>query len=286
MSGRVLEYCRARWKANAAGSAMRLVVLLTTFASTGISHAEKATSNILASVSFEQNLNAQVPLATTFRDANGAEINFGDCLGGKPTVLILGYNRCPMLCSLVLNGFVESLHSMKLEVGREFNVISLSINPDETPQIAAARKRFYLENYGRSEAEHGWCFLTGDETSIRQVSNTVGFQFAYDPVSGEYAHPSGIVVLTPEGRVSRYFFGIQFPPKELRQALEEAGEQKISSPVRRLLLLCFHYDPENSRYGRLVTNSLRAGGALTLFGLGFGLVKMLRRERQRPKGTA
>lgn len=195
----------------------------------------------LASLEFEQKLNQPVPLELSFTDDNAAQTTLGEILArGKPAILVPGYYGCPMLCTLVLNGLVDSLQRIKLTVGKDFAVVFFSINPEEQPALAAAKKRAYIKLYGRSE--QGWHFLTAQGNQAAELSKAIGFKYLYDGSSQQYAHPSGLVVLTPEGRIARYFFGIEYPPKKLRDALVLAGGGRIGTAAERLVLLCFH-DP-------------------------------------------
>jgi protein SCO1/2 len=218
----------------------------------------------LAAVGFDQKLDAAVPPELTFRDEGGRVVRFDALLGGKPTILALVYYQCPMLCTETLNGLVRALRALSFDAGRHFNVVIASIDPRETPALAAAKKAVYVERYGRPGAAQGWTFLTGDEASIRRLAAAVGFRYAYDPDLRQYAHATGLVVLTPGGRVSRYLYGVEYPAGDVRLALVEAAAGKIGSPVDLLLLYCYHYDPLSGRYGLIVTRVLRAAGALTV----------------------
>ena len=231
----------------------------------------------LLRIKFDQKINSQVTADLRFRDESGRPIRLGDYLGEKPTILVLGYYGCPMLCTLVLNGMVECLQDLKMDLGKEFQVVNVSINPLEGPELAAAKKRTYLQRYGRSRADSGWHFLTGDEIAIRQLADEVGFRYAYDPAIRQYAHPSGLVVLTPQGKIARYFFGINFPPKELSSTLREAEVEKTGSVVDQFILLCFHYSPLRGPYGRLIMAILRLAGLATVL----GIVAIVLRARQR-----
>ena len=234
-------------------------------------------------VAFDQNLGAQVPLDSPFKDDQGKDTSLGKILtrSKHPTVLVLGYHECPMLCSLVLGGLVESFNDLRMTAGVQFDLIDLSIKPGESVELAAKQKRIYLKRYGRGAAAGvGWHFLTGPEASIRQVADAVGFHYAYDPVARQYAHASGIVVLTPDGRVSRYFYGVNYEARALNAALVTAGAHQISSPVEKLLLLCFHYNPINGKYGAVIIRIMRAGGVLTLVALFTLLGSLVWRERQ------
>lgn len=231
----------------------------------------------LTQLTFDQKLNAQVSTDLAFTDENGTPVQFGDLLHGKPVILVLGYYQCPMLCTFVLNGMVESLEDIKWNMGKEFEVINVSISPEETPTLAAAKKRSYLKRYGRTGAAKGWHFLTGKPPAIETLAREVGFHYAYDPASRQYAHPSGLVVLTPQGKVSGYLFGVTYAPGELFSLLQKASANQVSSPIRKLILLCFHYNPITGKYGLAIMVVLRVMGALTLIGLG-GLVFTLRRR--------
>lgn len=235
---------------------------------------------ILQRVDFEQRLGTQVPLDLPFRDETGRTVRLGDYFQGKPVVLTLSYYECPMLCTLVLNGLTSALRALRFDLGKEFVAINVSFNPRETPELAAAKKATYLKEYRRPGSEAGWHFLTGDEESIRRLTEAVGFQYAWDERNQQYAHATGLVVLTPGGQIARYFYGVEFSPRDLRFALIEAAQGKIGSPVDKLLLYCFHYDPSTGRYSALALNSIRIGGVLTVAALISFIVVMLRRERR------
>lgn len=237
-------------------------------------------------VGFDQNLGANVPLDAAFRDAESNRVvPLGQALtAGRPAILVLGYHECPMLCSAVLNGLVETLNDLRWSAGREFDLVDVDINPTEATALAAAKRRIYLKRYSRPGAGSGWHFLTaaesGDENGIRRLAESVGFRYRFDPKTGQYAHASGFVVLTPDGRVSRYFFGINFNPQELHDALAVAGAREVSrTPIEQLLLLCFHYNPIQGKYGGLILGALRGGAVLTLLALGGGVFYLTRRER-------
>ena len=241
---------------------------------------------ILRDVAFDQRLGAQVPLDLAFRDETGATVTLRDELGGKPALLVPAYYECPMLCTIVLNGVVSALRALSFDVGKEFRVVTFSFNPRETSELAAAKKATYLEDYRRPGAAAGWHFLTGDEPSIAALTQAIGFRYAWDEASKQYAHASGIVVLTPAGRISHYFFGVEFAPRDLRLALVEASGERIGSLVDQLLLFCFHYDPATGRYSRVALNAVRAGGVLTLAVLVAFVVLMLRRDAKQARRAA
>ena len=233
----------------------------------------------LTQVRIDQKLDSQVPLDLHFRDEAGKVVRLGDFFGQKPVVLSLVYYECPMLCTLVLNGMVTSFKVLSFDVGKEFEVVTVSFNPRETPQLAAAKKQSYLKRYSRLNAEKGWHFLTGDQDQIAKLADAVGFRYSYDPKTEQYAHASAIMVLTPKGHVARYYYGIEYAPRDLRLGLIEASANKIGSPVDQVLLYCFHYDPMTGKYGLVVRNVLRLGGITTVLLLGGFITVMLRRER-------
>jgi protein SCO1/2 len=236
----------------------------------------------LQNVGFDQRLNEQVPLDLTFRDEAGKDVKLGEYFHGKPVILVLAYYRCPMLCTLVLNGLVQGMLDMNFNVGREFEVVTVSFDPRETPDLAAEKKATYLTRYGRPGAAAGWHFLTGDEPSIHKLTQAVGFRYRYDPATDQYAHATGIMVLTPTGKISRYFYDIRYSGRDLRLALVEASANKIGSPVDQVLLFCFHYDPTVGKYGVAIMNLVRLGGVLTMFGL-VGMIGFLWRREQRKR---
>jgi protein SCO1/2 len=238
---------------------------------------------VLRQVGFDQRLNAQVPLDLAFNDEAGQPIRLGDYFGSKPVILVLAYYRCPMLCTQVLNGLVRALLDITFDVGKEFNVVTVSFDPRETPALAAAKKKTYLERYGRPGAEAGWHFLTGTEDSIRRLTVAVGFRYTYDAKKDQFAHASGIMVLTPSGKISRYFYDITYSPRDVRLGLVEASANRIGSPVDQILLYCFHYDPAEGRYGVIIMNFVRLGGVLTVVAIGTFLFIMWRQERRKAR---
>jgi protein SCO1/2 len=249
---------------------------------------------ILREVTLRQNLNAQVPLDLTFSDESGRDVTLADCVGGKTTILVLAYFRCPMLCTQVLNDLADGLRGVPWNIGDEFNVLTVSFDDRETPELAAAKKKAYVERYGRPGAEKGWHFLTGQQVPILRLANAVGFQFRYDPKNDQFAHPSCIMVLTPGGKVARYFLGLHDVndtektfARDLRLGLVEASEHKIGSPVvDAVLLFCYHYDPETGKYTMAALNLVRAAGAVTVLVLGSLLWMAWRREVLKNKPVA
>lgn len=263
--------------------AARAGVLLTVLGllATAARAQQDETTGMLRRVGFDQNLDAQVPLDLPLRDEAGRTVALGDYLGKKPAILTLVYYQCPMLCNEVLNALLRSLNALSFDVGKEFDIITVSIDPKETPALAVRKKRQYLARYGRPGAENGWHFLTGDEAAVARLAKVVGFRYAYDAKSGQYAHPAGIMILTPQGKVSRYVYGVSYPARDLRLSLMDAAMRKIGSPIDQLLLLCYHYDPRTGRYNLAVMNIIRVLGFATVAGLGTFMVVMLRRDRRK-----
>lgn len=235
-------------------------------------------------VGFDQRLGATLPLDAPFREADGTPVTLGRYFGHRPVVLVLGYYGCPNLCGVQWRGLLESAREVGLDIGRDYQVVAISIDPTESPALAREKRRTYLDAYDRAGSDTGWHFLTGEQASIRRVAEAVGFRYVYDPELEQYAHAAGLVVATPEGVVARYLFGVRFPARDLRLALVESSAGRVGTPVDRLLLLCYHYDPANGQYGATVMNLLRGGGALTLGAL-IGFVWLSRRrESARPDG--
>ena len=232
----------------------------------------------LSKVSFEQRLNEQLPLDLPFTDENGRAVKLGDYFGRKPVVLAFVYYECPMLCTQVLNGLESALRVLNESVGKEFDVVTVSFDPSETSVLAAGKKKAYLERYKRPEAEQGWHFLTGSQASIDALTHAAGFHYAWDEASQQFAHASGIVIATPAGKLSRYFLGIDYSPRDVKFALIESSNEKIGTLADRLLLYCYHYDPQTGNYGFVAMRAVRVGGAVTILALvGFVFVS-LRRE--------
>lgn len=227
-------------------------------------------------ITYDQHIGQQISPGLTFQDSTGRRLVLGDLRNARPSLLVLGYYHCPMLCTLINDGLIESLQELRLDVGRDFNVVNLSIDPNETPTVAASKKREYLKRYGRPGAAEGWHFLTGSRQTIAQLTNEAGFRFKLDPASNEYAHPSGFIVLTPEGKISRYFFGVNFDPQELRSAILAAGKGEQGSVINRLILLCSHYNPITGKYGSAIITVLRALGVATVLFLGLWIASMCR----------
>ena len=241
------------------------------------------TADMLRDVGIEQHLNAQLPLDAVFRDEHGHEVKLGDYFKDRPVVVMLVYYRCPMLCTQVLNGFLKSSQAVPLQIGRDYQVVTVSFDPRETPELAAEKKNSYVRAYRRDGAADGWHFLTGDRQSIDRLTKVVGFRYHFDPKSDQFAHASGIALATPDGRLSRYFYGIEYEPDDLRLGLVESSSGRIGSLVDQVLLLCYHYDPLTGKYGLVIAGVMRTAGLLTVIVLGSFLVVMYRRERRRPK---
>jgi protein SCO1/2 len=259
-------------------------ILFLSFSIAVSAQAQSLTEDQLSEVRFDQKLDSQISLNTTFRDETGKTVLLGDYFGKKPVVLVLGYYECPMLCTLTFNGMVESMEDLKWSIGNEFNVVLVSINPKETSELAAAKKQTYLKRYGRADAAAGWHFLTGDEANIQKLAEAVGFHYAYDRSVQQYAHPAGLVIVTPEGKVAKYFFGVTFSPTDLYTALQGASEHKVGSPIGRLILLCFHYSPIQGKYGPLIMSTIRVLGAVTFVGIAWLFIAMIRSEKKQRAG--
>lgn len=234
----------------------------------------------LASVAFEQRLDQALPLDVPFVDEDGREVTLGRFFGRRPVVLAFVYYECPMLCNQVLNGLTSALAVLDETVGRDFDVVAISFDARETPLQAAAKRKAYLERYARAEAAEGWHFLTGSEASIQAVTRAAGFRYAWDPRTEQFAHASGIVVATPEGRLSRYFFGIEYAPRDVQFALIDSSNGRIGGLAERVVLYCYHYDPAAGTYAFDAMRAVRIGGALTLVAVVGFVVVSLRRERR------
>jgi len=234
----------------------------------------------LNNVTIEQNLNGQTPLDLDFVNEKGEKVKLQELFSDKPVVLSLVYYQCPMLCNMMLNGMLESFNELKFTTGDEFDAITVSFDHRETAEMAAQKKASYIEQYGRQGADKGWHFLTGDEESIKKLAEAVGFAFTFIPETGQFAHASAIILLTPQGRISRYFYGVEYDPTDLRLGLVEASQNKIGSPVDQLLLYCFHYDPTTGKYGMVIMNVIRVFGTATVALLISFIIIMLRREKR------
>jgi len=232
---------------------------------------------LLKEVGVDQRLNEPIPLDLEFKDEHGAVVPLRQYFGSKPVILSLVYYNCPMLCTQVLNGLERSLKELSLTLGKDYTVVTVSIDPTERPVLASAKQQVYTGMYGRPGATQGWHFLTGEEPQIKQLASAVGFRYAYDPDSKQFAHASVIMLLTPEGKLSRYFYGIKYPARELRLGLEDASEGRIGSPVDAVLLFCYHYDPATGKYGLVISHVIQIAGGLTILAVG-GLIFFLSRR--------
>ncbi len=239
----------------------------------------------LRDVKIEQKLDQQLPLDLVFRDESGQPVKLGQYFGKKPVVLAFVYYDCPMLCTQVLNGMVTSFRVLPFQIGNEFEVVTVSFDPRETNTLAAAKKKVYV-NYlpgkMQANASNGWHFLTGDQENIAKLTDAAGFRYHYDEATTQFAHASGIMLTTPQGKLSRYFYGVDYPARDLRLGLIESSENKIGSPVDQLLLYCYHYDPASGKYGAPIMKVMRIAGVITMI----GIVAMLLLLKGRKTGGA
>jgi protein SCO1/2 len=270
--------------------ALLLVALVAAAASGAKADAAKVPkppqAQLLEGVTFEQRLDAQVPMDVELIDDDGHSTTLAECVDDRPAIFVLAYYRCPMLCNQVLVGLARSLRGGSLRPGEDLEVVVVSFDPDDTVEMAAAKKDSVVTAYDRDASGEGWHFLTGEAKVVTQLAESVGFRYAYDQASAQYAHASGIVILTPSGRVSKYFYGIDYPTRDVRLALVEASAGRIGTMVDQLLLYCFHYDPLTGRYGLAIMRVIRAGGVLTVVALAGFVWTALRRERRGQAGAA
>jgi protein SCO1/2 len=231
----------------------------------------------LKDVGIQQNLNTQIPADLTFRDENGKTVKLGDYFGRKPIILSLVYYQCTMLCGEVLNGLDTALRVVKFDVGNQFDVVTVSFDPKDTPEIATIKKAEYLKRYKRPGAENGWHFLTGQQPAIDALTKAAGFQYQYDPKTEQFAHSTAIMILTPEGKIAQYYYGVEYAPKDLRLGLIQASNHKIGNVVDEVLLYCYHYDPNTGKYGAAIFKILRLSGAATILIMGVFLGILIRR---------
>ena len=266
------------------GHTLWVIVTLCFFLGTAL-QAQPLSKEQLNQIGIDQRLDEQLPLDLAFYNESGRPVQLKEYFGDKPVILTLVYYECPMLCTQVLNGLVRALKPLSLNPGEDFSLLTVSIDPGETAVMAQEKKEQYLHYYGR-EAADSWHFLTGDAPQIEQLAQAVGFRYEYDAELDQYMHASGIMVLTPKGKLARYFYGIDYTPKDLRLGLVEAADNKIGSPVDQLLLLCYQYDPETGKYGFAIMTTLRLAGIATVAVLGSFIVVMLRRDRRKPSNIA
>lgn len=234
----------------------------------------------LREIGFDQNLDKQVPLDTEFKDESGRTVKLGDYFGKRPVVMVFAYYDCPMLCTMVINGLASALDVLSLEPGKDFEIVTVSFDPRDTPATATAKKAGYISRYKKPNASASWHFLTGGQASIDRLTKAAGFRYVWDKDTKQFAHPTGVIVLTPDGRLARYLFGIEYGPRDLRYAIVEASGGKVGSPVDSLLLYCYHYDPTTGRYGLGIMRAIRIAGAGTVLALGAFVVVMVRREKR------
>jgi protein SCO1/2 len=241
--------------------------------------------SILTEIGFDQRLGESLPLDLPLRDEAGNAVRLGDYFKGRPVVLTLVYYECPMLCTLTLNGLASALDVLSFDAGKEFEIVTVSFDPRETPELARAKKQTYLQRYKRPGAEAAWHFLTGDADSVKRLTQAVGFRYVWDERTQQFAHPSGVMVATPDGRLARYLYGIEYAPNDLRLALIESAEGKIGTPIDQAILFCYQYDPATGKYGAAIMRILRLAAIATLTALGAFLTVMLRRERAARRAT-
>lgn len=274
-----LHFRRHAWAARAADGIVVLVIHCAFFAAWPV-RAQDSPRQLLDEIGIDQRLDAQVPLELTFRNEAGKEIALGDYFGDKPVILNLVYFKCPMLCNLTLDGMIRTLRTLQFDVGKEFTIVTVSFDSREGPGLASEKKESCLTRYGRPGAAAGWHFLTGDEATIRRLTQSVGFRYAWDEARGQYAHAAGLIILTPQGRVSRYLNGVEFAARDLRLGLVEASANRIGTATDQVLLYCYHYDPSRGKYSLAICNALRLGGVLTMLGLAGGIGMLVLRERR------
>ena len=236
---------------------------------------------IAARAGLDQKLTAQIPLDAILRDEHGRALPLGTYFGGgKPVIFALAYYECPNLCTLVLNGLLQTVQELKFDAGKDYQIVVVSFDPRERPALAAAKKQTYIQQYGRPSTSEGWHFLTGDKASIARLADAIGYRFSYDETTRQFAHPSVIMILTPSGRVARYFPGIEYPARDVRLALIDATHEQIGGLTDRVFLLCFHYNPATGRYALLITRVLQVAGIGSAAALGLYILLNLRRDRR------
>ncbi len=242
--------------------------------------------SVLEKVGIDQRLGHTVPLEAKFRDELGREVKLGDYFHKRPVLLALVYYDCPMLCTQGLNGLTSALGVLKFNAGQEFDVVAVSFDPRETPQLAAAKKQVYLNRYKRQGADQGWHFLTGNQESITALTEAAGFRYVWDETTSQFAHGSAVMLLTPEGKLAQYYYGIEYSPKDMRLGMIEASHEKIGNIVDQVILYCFHYDPTTGKYGAVAMNLIRAGGVLTVLLLGTFMAVNFRRDARNGRRDA
>ena len=230
----------------------------------------------LLNVGIEQHLDEQIPADLNFRDETGKPVRLGDYFGKKPMILNLVYYNCPMLCGEVLSGLESAMRVLKFDVGKEYDVLTVSFDPRETPDMATKKKAEFLKRYGRAGADQGWHFLTGQQESIDALTKAAGFQYQYNPKTGQFAHATAIVLLTPGGKITQYYYGVEYAPKDLRLGLIQASQNKIGTLADQVLLYCYHYDPNTGKYGAIISRVLQLSALATILGLGTLMIVLIR----------
>lgn len=238
----------------------------------------------LREIGFDQNIDQRIPLDTTFRDESGRVVRIGEYFGRRPVVLLFAYYDCPMLCTQVINGLASALDVLSLKPGEDFEIVTVSFDPHDTPATAAAKKAGYIARYKQPGASAAWHFLTGDQPSIDRLTKAAGFRYVWDQETKQFAHPTGVIVLTPDGRLARYLFGIEYGPRDLRFGIVEASAGRVGGIVDSLLLYCYHYDPTTGRYGLIIMRTIRLAGAATVLALIAFIVLAVRHEKRQGAG--
>ncbi len=258
------------------GKTLMMIVLATAMALPAAAQDYLSAEGPAAGLNIEQRMGEQIPLDLVFRNEKGETVKLGDYFKeDRPVVISLVYYSCPMLCNMVLDGVTNAIRNLKYELGSDYQVVTISFDHNDTPEDAAEKKSIYARRYGRVGTDEGWAYLVADELTVRKITTAVGFRYAYDPETGQFAHGTLTTVLTPEGKIARYFFGIEYSSLDLRLALLEASQGKVGSPVEQLLLLCYSYDPGTGRYAKAAMNFVRAGSFATVLALA-GLIVLIR----------
>ncbi len=259
-------------------SFVQAALLLLLGAFTGLAASPRNLPSVLNGVGIDQNLNGAIPLDTVFRNENGATVPLRTYFGTKPVLLVPVYYRCPMLCSQILSGVVAGLRPLSLKPGRDFEVVAISFDPADTPDEAKLKRDHYSHSYSSRAGPNGWHFLVGGQTAISAVMQSIGFHYRWDPVNKMFVHASGVMVITPEGHIARYLYGVEYEPKDLKLSLVEASHNRIGSAVDQILLYCYHYDPRTGKYGAVVLNSVKIGAILMLVLMGVGMLFLWRQD--------
>ena len=262
------------------GSVIVMLLLVSTTSAQVPAPKPAPPNKVVEQISIDQKLGGQLPLGLTFHDESGRTVELGDYFHKKPVILSLVYYRCPQLCNMNLNGMLSAFKALTPSIGTDFEILTVSFDPNETPELAAAKKQTYVKEYRREGAEAGWHFLTGDAASITALTEAVGFRYHYDPRTDQYAHGSAIMLLTPDGKLSKYFYGIEFSARDINLGLVEATDGKIGTLAEKMMLLCYQYDPRSGKYGFAIMTALRTGAVLTTLSLCTFWFFMYRRDRR------